>query len=110
MVPAIPIGYLLAALLLLPLINPFDIEPDKWLLVPMHGLFIVISATLLALGPRYISSAEVSLLVLLESVLAPLLAWLVIDEHPGQWTLLGGMIIIGALVVSNAVVLLRRKP
>ncbi len=110
MVPAVPIGYLAASLCLLPFINPFAIEADKWLLVPLHGLFIVVSSALLALGPRYISSAEVGLLILLESVLAPLLAWLVIDEYPGNWALLGGVVVISALAISNAIVLLRKKP
>ena len=73
------------------------------------GFFIVVSSALLALGPRYISSAEVGLLILLESVLAPLLAWMVIDEHPGHWALLGGLVVISALGISNALVLLRKK-
>jgi drug/metabolite transporter (DMT)-like permease len=74
-----------------------------------HGGFILISSVLLALGPRYITSAEVGLLVLLESVLAPLLAWVVIGEDPGRYALIGGGIVIGALVVSNVVVLRRRR-
>ena len=110
MVPAVPIGYLSASICLLPFIDPFAIEADKWLLVPLHGIFIVISSALLALGPRYISSAEVGLLILLESVLAPLLAWMVIDEFPGNWALLGGLVVISALGISNAIVLLRKNP
>ena len=110
MVPAVPIGYLSASICLLPFIDPFAIEADKWLLVPLHGIFVVVSSALLALGPRYISSAEVGLLILLESVLAPLLAWMVIDEYPGNWALLGGLVVIGALGISNAIVLLRKNP
>ena len=110
MVPAVPIGYLSASICLLPFIDPFAIEADKWLLVPLHGIFVVVSSALLALGPRYISSAEVGLLILLESVLAPLLAWMVIDEFPGNWALLGGLVVISALGISNAIVLLRKNP
>ncbi|MEP2470772.1 MAG: EamA family transporter [Paracoccaceae bacterium] len=55
----------------------------------------------MTLGPRYITSSEVSLLVLLESVLAPLLVWAVIGEHPGRYSLLGGFIVIAALLASN---------
>ena len=54
-----------------------------------------------SLGPRYISAPEVSLLILLESVLAPLLVWAVISENPGFWALAGGGVVIGALLVSN---------
>ena len=42
--------------------------------------FLFLATCLLAMGPRYISSAEVSLLILLESVLAPLLVWAWIGE------------------------------
>ena len=75
----------------------------------MAGVFIVVSMSLLAIGPRYIPSAEVSLLVLLESVLAPLLVWAVVGEHPGTWTLAGGVIVVGALLVSNVVALKGRS-
>ena len=75
----------------------------------LHGIFIVISSALLALGPRYISSAEVGLLILPESVLAPLPAWMVIDEFPGNRAT-GGLVVIGALGISNAIVLLRKNP
>jgi drug/metabolite transporter (DMT)-like permease len=75
--------------------------------VLVHAALIVVSSVLLALGPRYITSAEVGLLVLLESVLAPILVWFVIAEYPGGYALLGGAIVIGALAVSNVVVLRR---
>jgi len=31
----------------------------------------------------------------------------VLSEHPGQWAILGGIIVIGALLVSNAYVYLK---
>ena len=101
MVPAVSVAYLFAALvigLLVPISGGFA---TQWMLYLGHGLFIGVATCLLTLGPRYITSSEVSLLVLLESVLAPLLVWAVIDEHPGQYALLGGFIVIGALLVSN---------
>ena len=50
-----------------------------------------------------------SLLILLESVLAPILVWAVVGEDPGSWALVGGVVVIGALVASNLVVLMRRR-
>ena len=79
-------------------------------LVLAHGGVIVLSSIFLALGPRYITSAEVGLLVLLESVLAPVLVWVVIGEDPGAYALLGGALVIVALFISNMIVLLRRGP
>ena len=109
MVPAIPVAYLGAAFFLLPFIEPFSVPAPQVWLVGLHCAFIVLSATFLALGPRYITSAEVALLILLESVLAPLLAWLVVGEDPGVWALAGGGIVVGALAVSNAIALIRSQ-
>ena len=108
MVPAVAVGYLLAGLAILPWAEPWAMPAGQMPLVAMHTGFIVISSVLLALGPRYITSAEVGLLVLLESVLAPLLAWVVVFENPGPFALIGGAVVVGALFVSNLVVLARR--
>ncbi len=109
MVPGMAMGYLIAALVVWPFAAPLSVPLPQVPLVLAHGVFILISSVLLALGPRYITSAEVGLLVLLESVLAPLLAWLVIGENPGAYALIGGGIVIGALAVSNVVVLRRKR-
>jgi drug/metabolite transporter (DMT)-like permease len=110
MMPAVPFAFLAAALMLWPFAEVWSIRPEHWWMVAVHGgVFIVVSMSLLAIGPRYIPSAEVSLLVLLESVLAPLLVWAVVGEHPGAWTLAGGAIVVGALLVSNVVALKGRS-
>lgn len=109
MVPGVALGYVLGGLAILPWAAPLSLPVSEFPLVALHVLTIAISSVLLALGPRYISSAEVGLLILLESVLAPLLAWYVIGENPGSYALLGGAIVIGALFVSNIWVLRRRR-
>jgi drug/metabolite transporter (DMT)-like permease len=109
-VPAIAPGMLGAALVLLPFADPFSVPAGDWIWVALHGgFFIVLSTALLAMGPRYLPSAEVALLLLVESVLAPLLAWVVVGEDPGRWALVGGAIVIGALLVSNLVALARGR-
>ncbi len=110
MIPAIPIAYIGAALLLAPFVSPGPSVAGQWHLFLGHGLFIGAASCFLALGPRYIASAEVALLVLLESVLAPLLVWAAIGEDPGPWALLGGAIVIGALFLSNLYALTRTSP
>lgn len=101
MVAAIPVGYIGAALIVGLFVSPLSAFEMQWPLFLAHGTFIAAATCLLTLGPRYISSAEVSLLILLESVLAPILAWAVIGEDPGSWALAGGAVVIGALLVSN---------
>lgn len=108
MVPAVPIGLLSASFCLWWFVDPMAVPEGQRYLVALHGLFIAVSSAGLALGPRYITSPEVALLILLESVLAPLLVWLVIGENPGTYALVGGAVVIGALAVSNLVALKRR--
>jgi len=109
MVPTIPVAYMGAAVILGFFVSPMDSFQTQWPLFIGHGIFIGAASCLLALGPRYISSAEVSLLVLLESVLAPILVWVVIGEDPGQLAVIGGAVVISALLASNLYVLLRMR-
>ncbi len=103
MVPAVPFAYIGAALVLLMFTSPFEGFEAKWHLYLGHGAMIGAASCLLTLGPRYITSAEVSLLVLLESVLAPILVWWLLGEDPGSLAIVGGVIVISTLLVSNYV-------
>lgn len=105
MVPAIPIAYLGAALLMQFFVSPWQAFAMNWPLFMAHGACIAAGSCLLAIGPRYIRSAEVSLLVLLESILAPVLVWWVVGEDPGSLAIAGGAIVILALIASNAYML-----
>lgn len=109
MIPAIPIGYIGAALVMLPFVAPMAPLETQWHLFAGHGAFIAVATCFLTLGPRFISSAEVALLILLESVLAPILVWAVVGEDPGPWAIVGGAVVIGALLLSNIVVLARGR-
>ena len=81
-------------------------EQSVWLL--LMGFAVVTPAVaLMTLGPRYISAPEVSLLMLLETVLGPLWVWLVINEAPTPLAILGGAIVVTALIVHSAVGLRR---
>ncbi len=111
LVPLAAIAYIISGIAVIPFTDIFDFPSHQWWIIGLHGaVFTAISMAFLTLGPRYITSAEVSLLILLESVLAPLLVWLVIGEDPGIWTLIGGAIIISVLFISNIIVLMRKKP
>ena len=109
MVPSVAMGYVAAAVVLLPFAAPLSVPGDQVPLVLCHGAFILGSSILLAIGPRFITSAEVGVLVLLESALAPLLAWAVVGEDPGRYAIAGGAIVITALLVSNVVMLRNQR-
>ncbi len=66
------------------------------------GLFVVpIASALITLGPRYISAPEVSLIFLLETALGPLWVWLVLSEQPPERTMIGGAVILSALLTHS---------
>jgi drug/metabolite transporter (DMT)-like permease len=52
----------------------------------------------LATGPRYITGPEVAMFYLLETVLAPIWMWMIFYEVPSRNSLIGGSILIVALV------------
>ena len=110
MIPVIPIAYIGSAVVVGFFINPLNGYEANSGFYLCHGICIALGTCFLALSPRYLSSPEVSLLILLESVLAPLLVWIVIDENPGLWALLGGAIVIGSLSISNVLAYKKGKP
>jgi drug/metabolite transporter (DMT)-like permease len=61
-------------------------------------------------GARLIPVAEASLIGVLECVLGPLWVWLAIGERPGLFALIGGAVILGALVTHTAADLARSRP
>jgi len=66
---------------------------------------------LLTLGPRYLAAPEVAMLALLETVIGPFWVWLALGEEPGTRSLIGGAIIVLALLI-HAIIRLRgiRRP
>lgn len=109
MLPAVPVALLGGACLILPFVDVMAPVTAQWPLLVAHGVFIAGAAGLMVFGPRYLGSAEVSLLILLESVLAPLLVWYALGEDPGPWALAGGAGVIAVLVVSNGVMVAQSR-
>jgi len=108
MIPVTPFALFASGLVFLPWATPFVFNGMDAPLSLAHNILIAASTCLLAISPRFITSAEVALLILGESILAPILVWAVIGENPGLWALSGGAIVLGTLLVSNLFAL--RKP
>ena len=64
---------------------------------------------LIALGTRHVPAGEVALLGRLQVVLAPLWVWLALGEVPTPVTLLGGAIVVGAVLVNSLASLRRQR-
>lgn len=64
-------------------------------------VFLPMACILIQIGPRYIPAAEVSLMLLLETVLGSFLVWLFLAEVPPKLSLIGGVIVFSALATHG---------
>ncbi len=60
-----------------------------------------IAFVLLGVGAKRIPSSEVTLLMLLETIIGPMWVWLIINEEPSANALIGGVIVISTLVLHS---------
>ncbi|PBC00476.1 DMT family transporter [Mesorhizobium sp. WSM3860] len=72
-----------------------------WWIIFNGAVIMPISFFCLAAGPKYISGPEVAMFYVLETVLAPVWVWLVFAEAPTRNSLIGGAILIVALVAHS---------
>jgi DME family drug/metabolite transporter len=81
----------------------------KSLAIPVNGAVLALGLgvfqlaggfLLLTRGSPHVPAAEITLLSLGEVLLAPVWVWLLYAETPGQWTLVGGVLLLLALVYN----------
>jgi drug/metabolite transporter (DMT)-like permease len=69
-------------------------------LVLNGAIVLPIAMGLITYGPKLISAPEVSLILLLETVLGPLWVWLALGEAPPGQTFAGGGLVVAAILVN----------
>lgn len=83
--------------------RPLEAAPDDLALLALFGAAqLGFGLVLFTAGARLIPVAEASLIAVLESVLGPLWVWLALGETPAPAALVGGAIILAALVAHTA--------
>jgi drug/metabolite transporter (DMT)-like permease len=75
---------------------------DLFLLATLGIAQIGLGFVLLTVGARLIPAGEVALITLLEIVLGPLWVWLALSEQPSTATLIGGAIVLGAVLLESS--------
>jgi drug/metabolite transporter (DMT)-like permease len=102
LVPAVLLGSLFSAALMLPLALPFQSSLHDIVLLAFLGFFqFGLPCMMMVKATRSLSAPEVSLLALLEVLLGPVWAWLGAGEVPAQATLAGGAVVMAALVFNE---------
>jgi drug/metabolite transporter (DMT)-like permease len=110
LVPAVMLGGALSCLIALPFASPFSSSARDLVLLAFLGVFqLGLPCMLLVLSSRALTAPEIALLGLLEVVLGPLWAWLGAGEEPGQATVLGGTVVLAALMM-NELAAVKRAP
>lgn len=102
MTPCISVSGLIAALISWPLARPGSVPAEGVVYVGILCLIVIpLSFYLITLGPRYLPAHEVSLIGALETFLGPLWVWWVLSENPGAHSIMGGLIVIGAVAIHS---------
>ena len=108
MIPSIFLAGVFSMILTLPFALPLSVSAvDLGLLAIMGVVQLGLGLMLFMLAVPYLSSAEITLLSVLEIIFGVVSTWLLVGEQPTTATLLGGGIVIGALV-ANQIASLRR--
>lgn len=111
MLPALCLSGVLAALVGLALGHPLATTPHDMVILAFLGFVQQpLAMSLFLSGTRYIPAAEVALLALVETVLGPLWAWIGVGEVPARSALLGGVIVVGAIVVNSWLAVRAQRP
>ena len=95
-------GYIISGITCLFLAPDLSLESHQYL--PILVMVLIVSPipfVLFILSLRYISAAETSLIMLLESILGTLWVWIVLSEKPSMQTTLAGTLVIGTLLVYS---------
>jgi RarD protein len=103
MTPAVVLTQVMVACGALLFAHPAAITgSDLWRLVLLGVFQMGISQLLFVGGARLIPASQTALLTLLEVVLGPLWVWLAYRENPGAATLVGGGVVLAAVIYQTA--------
>jgi drug/metabolite transporter (DMT)-like permease len=102
LMPAVFLGSVFSALLMLPFAWPLQASLHDVGLLAVLGFFqLGLPCLLMVKATKSLSAPEVALLSLLEVLLGPLWTWLGAGEVPARETLLGGGVVMAALVLNE---------
>jgi drug/metabolite transporter (DMT)-like permease len=93
-------NFLVSGVVLIPFVLPLDVRPTfgQWIVLFLYGAVQMgVPYMLMTHALRTVSPQEAGTITLLEPLLNPVWAYLVVRETPSPWTFAGGVFIIGAL-------------
>ena len=102
MTPAICLSQLLLVLVVAPLAAPASIGQHDLVFLVLLGVGQMgLGLVLFAMGARLIVASEIALITLLEVVLGPFWAWVAVSEKPALTTVVGGAVVVAAVLLQT---------
>jgi drug/metabolite transporter (DMT)-like permease len=102
MMPSVLLAGIFSMLIALPFALPLSVSTGDLLLLSIMGVVQLGAGLLLMMvAVRYLASAEIGLLSILEIIFGTLSVWVLIGERPSQAALIGGGIVVAALTVNQ---------
>lgn len=103
MLPAASASAFFCALLAVPAAAPLAVGPREMMELVLFGVTqFGLGLLLLTLGARLVPATEAALISTLEIPLAALWVWLAFGETPPWTTLMGGVVVVGAIIAQIA--------
>lgn len=91
-------------------VNDFYVDTNTLLILLLAGTLVSpISRVLMGIGTKSLPASEVSILMIIETVMAPIWVWIVLKEVPASSTFIGGSIILLTLFLNSLYVLKTNK-
>ncbi len=110
MLPTVMLAGFLSIVLALPLALPFEATGRDLLILAVMGCIQLGTGCLLMVAAsRHLSATELGLLALLEPILGPIWVWVLLGENPGTLALMGGAIVLSAVIANQAVAAWRSR-
>ncbi|MEO8487427.1 MAG: DMT family transporter [Betaproteobacteria bacterium] len=110
MLPQVMIAGVLSIVVAAPLALPFTATHGDLVVLAIMGCIQLGAGCLLATAAsRHLSATELGLLALLEPILGPIWVWALMGEHPGNTALVGGAIVLSAVIVNELVAAWRTR-
>ena len=102
LVPSVLLAGIFSMLIALPFALPLSVSASDLALLSIMGIVqLGVGLLLMLVAVRYLASAEIGLLSILEIVFGTLSVWILIGERPSQAALIGGGIVVSALVANQ---------
>jgi DME family drug/metabolite transporter len=101
MLPAVALGGVVAALTSATMIDSYAMSArDLALSGYLGAVALALGLALFTAGSRHLTSAELPLIAMTETILAPIWVWLFLGERVSATTLLGGGIVLAAVLIQ----------